>query len=395
MAKICPCKKLSTKGKPTPKSKATVIQPQQQKNKQSLEKKAVNKQHASEVGAQNASPSATIIEPTSAQLKRRSIELEKCEREITVLDKPCKKDNNYNNNNTAGRKKKKRARKAGKDKAKQAAPTHQTQPSSSPPLRPSSDIHATIPEAEATTTAAPAVQAVVSIECTPSTPSVASESIQPASSINNIPQPHQHEVNTQSVEEASVQVKEEEEEDEELKSLMQMSLDDWLSIFDPILEESYRQTEIIIKSSHERGIHTLSMEAALQRQHPDETARIIASMRVQHEQELEQRYADHCKRTADDKEAIHVAHREDMALAAQRQERMERERNERERASKERERIKRAAEEDAWRRRVEADRRESDRQFARMVEDGNRLALMCRIAPLIRTRLVKHFADAG
>ena len=381
MAKICPCKKLSTKGKPRPKSKATVIQQQQQqqKNKQSLEKKAVNKQHASEVGAQNASPSAIIIEPTSAQLKRRSIELEKCEREITVLDKPCKKNNNHNNNNnTAGRKKKKRARKAGKDKAKQAAPTHQAQPSSSPPLRPSSYIHATIPEAEATTTAAPAVQAVVSIECTPATPSVASESIQSASSSNNISQPHQHEVSVQ------VKKEEEEKEDEELKSLMQMSLGDWLSIFDPILEESYRQTEMIIKSSHERVIRTLSMEAALQGQHPEETARIIASMRVQHEQELEQRYADHCKRTADDKEAIHATHREDMARAAQRQERMERERNERER-------IKRAAEEDARRR----DRRESDRQFARMIEDGDRLAERCRIAPLIRTRLVKHFADAG
>ena len=359
MAKICPCQKRSTKGKPKPTSKNTKTtltqqqqQQQQQKNKQLLEKK----QKASQIDTQNASSSATVINQP-AQLECQSIELEKRERDIaqtpssSCIESPPKKK----------KKKNKRSRKAGKGQAQKATPTHQAEPSS---LGASSDIpHVNVQAAGSTATATQAMQEVASIE---STPSVASQS----------PSPSKHQQRQQldeatltflalaHAEEAS-KVKEEEDE-MTIEALMKMGFNDIYNMFEPSFQDSYRRTQGIVELRQTLDIQTFTMAAALQRHHPNERARTIASMRVQHEKELEQLYADHCKRTADDKEAMRTAHRENT------------------------ERAKRAAEKDAWHR-----RRDSERKYARMVEDGHRMSERCRLAPLIRSRLVQHFADAG
>ena len=446
MAKICPCTKRSTKGKPKPTSKtskATQTQLQQQKNKKLLEKKDTLKQQPSEEGAQKASQSATIID------------LEKREREIAVLDKACNEDKS---NNSAGRSKKKKKR------ARKAAPTHQNQPSSSSPppssLDASSDFrHVNIEEANATATATQPVQEeVAAIECTPATTSVASsESIQPASSpssssSDNIKQQQQQQQQSPSTHQQPQQLDEtflaqfrayveegskmkEGEDEMTTEALMKMGIDDIYNMCEPTFQESYRLSEGVVKFTHSLDVLAVTMVAALERQHPDEKARTIASMRVKHEQELQQHRADHCKRTAEkkeamrtahqeNKEAMRTAHREDRERAAREQERIVCERKERERASKEQEcaskeqeraskeqvraskeqermkraaqeRMKRAAEEDEWNRRVDAMRRDSDRKYALMIEEGNRLDERCRLGPLIRSRRGKHFADAG
>ena len=467
MAKICPCTQRSTKGKPKPTSKtikATQTQLQQQKNKQLLEKKDILKQQqSSEDSAQKASPNSTIIDPTKAQLERQFIEQEKRERE--VLHKACNEDNK--SNNTAGRSKKKK-----KKRARKAAPTHQAQPTSSPPppssLDASSDIrHVNIEEANATETATlPVQEEVVAIKCITSVAS--SESIQPASSTSSsspslgassdIPHVHVQAVGstktaTQAVqavvsiestpsvasqspsthqqpqqldeatltflaqfrayvEEGSRKMKEGEDE-MTTEALMKMGIDDIYNMCEPTFQESYRLSEGVVKFTHSLDVLAVTMVAALERQHPDEKARTIASMRVKHEQELQQHRADHCKRTAEkkeamrtahqeNKEAMRTAHREDRERAAREQERIVCERKERERASKEQERaskeqerMKRAAEKDAWHQRVDAVRRESARKYALMVEEGHRLDERCRLGPLIRSRRGKHFADAG
>ena len=274
----------------------------------------------------------------------------------------------------------------------------QSSSSSSPPssLDASSDIrHVNIEEANAIATATQPVQEeVAAIECTTSVAS--SESIQPASSSasssssDNIKQQQQQQQppsthqQSQQLDEATLtflalahaeeasKVKEEEDE-MTIEALMKMGFNDIYNMFEPSFQDSYRRTQGIVELRQTLDIQTFTMAAALQRHHPNERARTIASMRVQHEKELEQLYADHCKRTADDKEAMRTAHREDTERAARKQERM-----------------KRAAEQDAWHR-----RRDSERKYARMVEDGHRMAERCRLATLIRSRLVKHFADAG
>ena len=347
MATICPAKKRSTKGKPKPKSTTTVIQLQQQKNKNSAQQQQ-QQQQASQVGAQNASPSATTID--------KSVRLE---REIAMPSSACIENR---------KKKKKRTRKAGK--AKNAGHTHQMQPSSSSAgaFGASSDIQ----EAKANATATKAVQSVVSIERTPATPNLLSQSTQPASSSSHHQQQQQQASEdrigaiTSQQQQQAVCVQEQEEQP-------LMSFDNMLGMCDVALQDSYRLVEGSVKLRHALDLHTFSTQASLQRQHPDETARTIASMRVQHEQEIKQLYADHCKRTADDNEAIRTAYREHIERAEQ----------------------ERRKEEDAWQRKVDFMRRDSERKYARMVEDGHRMAERSRLGPLIRSRRVKHFADAG